>query len=71
MSKSKRHKIKRVKIDWDGLETRREWDRIPPRQGVKDRDRGPWWLVVAVAILLTSIGFAIVAPRLLHAAMGL
>ena len=71
MSKSKRHKIKRVKIDWDGLETRRKWDRIPPWQGVKNQGRGSWWPVVAVAALLTSIGLAVVGPWLLHAATGL
>lgn len=68
---SKRLKIKRVEIDWDGLQMRRKWDRIPPCQGAKDRDRAPWWPIVAVVALLTSIGFAVVAPRLLHAAMGL
>jgi hypothetical protein len=67
---SKRLKISRVKIDWDGLETRRKWDRIPPCQGARDQDRR-WWAIVAVVALLTSIGFAVVAPRLLHAAMGL
>ena len=60
---------KRLKIDWDGLETRRKWDRTPACQGAKNPDRGPWWPVVAV--LLTSIGFAVVAPWLLHATMGL
>jgi hypothetical protein len=68
---SKRLKINRVKIDWDGLETRRKWDRIPPCQGARDQDRGRWWPIVALVALLTSIGFAVVAPRLLHAAMGL
>jgi hypothetical protein len=69
---SKRFKIQRVRIDWDGLEARRKWDRIPPWQGrERTSHRGPWWLVVAVAVLLISIGFAVVAPRLLHAAMGL
>ena len=66
---SKRFKIQRVKIDWDGLETRRKWDRTPPPcQGAKDQDRSRWWAVVAVVALLTSIGLAVVAPRLLHAA---
>jgi hypothetical protein len=68
---SKRFKIQRVQIDWDGLETRRNWDHTPPPcQGAKDQDR-TWWPIVAVVALLTSIGFAIIAPRLLHAAMGL